>query len=650
MKIEYRPEIDGLRAISVIAVILYHLEIFTNNTNLFKGGFVGVDIFFVISGFLITSIIYKEIILTNNISILKFYERRVRRIAPVLLTVSATYLLLSYIYSLPTPFWKAAESILASTFFLANFYFFHENIGYGENYSNLLPFLHTWSLSIEEQFYIIFPIIFYCLNKYLKKYVIHILIIALIFSLIANDLGRKTHIVEINTLSFYMFPTRAWEILSGCVLAILEIKVKKKKLYLPKIVPLISFLIILYSIFFFTFDETKPVPHLILPVIATLGIIWYSRKNELITKLLSTQFLVKIGLISFSLYLWHYSIFAIFRQTDINSIYFTSPLYKILLLILTFLLSFASYKFIEKPFRNKNIISNNLLVKFLSLSIAFTVIFSIAAINQKGFKNRFIEFYNKYEHFEIDNRYLKQQFVKPLKSFYSKSAKTFSDLDNKKILFVGNSHAVGYFNSFNLNKKLFKNYEFSLLRISLNDLKKYKEKLNEFKKSEYVIIGTRYDFKLIENNSSEKLENFVDEWDSFIKLNNKKLIVFLNKPEFPSNSSNNYTVLDQKIYEKIKNKNINLDKFKETISKKYYDLQQKEVINFNNKLKKILIQRKIKYLDPFDYSCNNYNKSCDVLTNNNHKIYWDYAHYTIDGAKFFGEKISKSNWFDILDH
>ena len=176
MKIQYRPEIDGLRAISVVAVIFYHLEILVGNEKLFTGGFIGVDIFFVISGYLITSIIYKEIIQTKNISILNFYERRIRRILPVLLTVSISFLLLSYIYALPTPLWKAAESILASIFFLGNFYFFSEHISYGNDLSTLVPFLHTWSLSIEEQFYIVFPFIFFCIYKYLKKYLIHILI------------------------------------------------------------------------------------------------------------------------------------------------------------------------------------------------------------------------------------------------------------------------------------------------------------------------------------------------------------------------------------------------------------------------------------------------------------------------------------------
>ena len=635
MKIQYRPEIDGLRAISVVAVIFYHLEILVGNEKLFTGGFIGVDIFFVISGYLITSIIYKEIIQTKNISILSFYERRIRRILPVLLTVSTSFLLLSYVYSLPTPLWKLAESILASIFFVGNFYFFSEHIIYGDNISTLLPFLHTWSLSIEEQFYIVFPIIFFCIHKYLKKYLIHILIFALLISLFANNYASKSWITDLNNLSFYMFPFRSWEILSGCVLSILEIKIKKKKSYFDAVIPKISFLIIIYSIFFFDFEQTKSIPELILPVLSTLAIIWFSNKDEFITKILSWPPLVKTGLISFSLYLWHYPIFALFRQADINSTLFINPIYKIFLVLLVFLLSFITFKYIEKPFRNKKIISNNTFVKLLSLSIIFIIIFSISAINTRGFKNRFNEFYNVFENFEIDNRYLQAKWEKPLNIYYSENSKPFTNSSKKKILIVGNSHAVGFFNSFNLNQNLFRDYEFSLLRIGLSDLKK--KKLIEFKNSEYVILATRYSLK-------KNMESYIYEWDSFLKINNKKLIVILNRPEFKPNSSNNYTVLDEKIYTKIKKKNNNLKNFKKKISEQYFNLQDDNVVKFNNKLKIILNKRNIKYLDPLDYSCDIVLKTCDVLTNKNFKIYWDSAHYSPEGSRFFGKKIKSLNW------
>ena len=638
MKIHYRPEIDGLRAISVLSVILYHLEVFISSEKVLTGGFIGVDIFFVISGYLITSIIYKEIILSNNISIFNFYERRIRRIIPILLTVSISFLLASYIYSLPTPLWKSAESILASTFFLGNFYFLNARVQYGDQISNLEPFLHTWSLSIEEQFYIVFPVFFFYAYKYFNKYLVHILIIIFLSSLLINNYSSRSWMPIMNNLSFYMLPFRGWEILSGCILAVVQNKIKIKKSFLNIIVPKISFIIILYAIIFFDFEKTKPLPHLFFVVLSTIGIIWFSNKNELITKILSWSPLVKIGLISFSLYLWHFPVFSLYRQIDFNSKLFIDPAHKVFLIIFIFLLSFASYKFIEKPFRNKKKISGNVLLRVLFLSIFFISIFSISAVYTKGFKNRFDKFYSIFNNYEIDNKYLYLEWGKPLDLYYSKNSKPFTNSKKKKILIVGNSHAIGLFNSFNLNKDIFSNYEFSVLRIDLPDLKK--KKFIEFEKSEYIFLSKRY-------SDSKNFKKFFNDWQVFLKKEKKKFIVVLNRPEFLSNSANNYTLLDEKIYPKIRENSNNLIKFKKEISKNYYNLQQARVKKTNDTIKKVLIEKNIKYFDPFDYSCNEVLKYCDVLTDGNSKIYYDYGHYTLEGSKFFGKKIKILNWLKM---
>ena len=160
MKINYRPEIDGLRAIAVITVIIYHAEIFLLDHKIFGGGFIGVDIFFVISGYLITSIIYKELITTGTFSFKYFYQRRVRRIIPVLLFVILASLPVAWIYLLPHSLIDFSKSILYSLGFSSNFYFWHSNALYGAESSLFKPFLHTWSLSVEEQYYILFQILF----------------------------------------------------------------------------------------------------------------------------------------------------------------------------------------------------------------------------------------------------------------------------------------------------------------------------------------------------------------------------------------------------------------------------------------------------------------------------------------------------------
>ena len=193
MKITYRPEIDGLRAIAVVAVILYHAQITIFGHQPFKGGFIGVDIFFVISGYLITSIILKELVTTGSFSFKHFYERRIRRILPALLFVMLFSLPFAWAYLLPLEFEKFAKSILYSLGFGSNFYFHYSGQVYGALAGPFVPFLHTWSLSVEEQYYILFPIVLLIIFKYFRKYLLTILVIGLITSLQIADWTSKQY-------------------------------------------------------------------------------------------------------------------------------------------------------------------------------------------------------------------------------------------------------------------------------------------------------------------------------------------------------------------------------------------------------------------------------------------------------------------------
>ena len=169
MKISYRPEIDGLRAVAVISVIFYHAQINIQGFDLFKTGFIGVDIFFVISGYLITLIILKELIITNSFSFKNFYIRRIKRILPALLLVILVSLPLSWIYLLPNDFIDFLKSVLYSLGFSSNFFFHYSGQEYGADSGLLKPLLHTWSLSVEEQFYILFPFLFFLFLSIIKN-------------------------------------------------------------------------------------------------------------------------------------------------------------------------------------------------------------------------------------------------------------------------------------------------------------------------------------------------------------------------------------------------------------------------------------------------------------------------------------------------
>ena len=249
MKILYRPEIDGLRTIAVVAVVLYHAQITIMGQQPFKGGFIGVDIFFVISGYLITSIILKELINTGSFSFKHFYERRIRRILPALLVVMLVSIPFAWMYLIPSSFIDFSKSVFFSLGFSSNFYFHYSGQIYGAVNGLLKPFLHTWSLSVEEQFYIIFPLTLVIILKYLKKYLIHVLFIGFLISLGLAEWTSKNY----PSISFYFLHTRMWELLAGSILAYFEITFghRSKNKTLNIILPKVGFFLIILTIFFF---------------------------------------------------------------------------------------------------------------------------------------------------------------------------------------------------------------------------------------------------------------------------------------------------------------------------------------------------------------------------------------------------------------
>ena len=386
MKLTYRPEIDGLRAIAVSAVIFYHAQITVFGSLPFKGGFIGVDIFFVISGYLITSIILKELISTGSFSFKNFYERRIRRILPALIFVMIFSLPLAWLYLLPSSFVDFSKSILYSLGFSSNFYFHYSGQEYGAENGLLKPFLHTWSLAVEEQFYILFPIVLLISFKYFRKYLIYIFILGFIISLGLAYWSSKNY----PSASFYFLHTRVWELLAGSILAYFEIKQghRSNNKILNLILPSIGLLLIILTIVFFKLHFPHPSLHTIPAILGVCLIIWFSNsnRNEFVTKLLSTKLFVGIGLISYSLYLWHYPIFAFARINEVSE----ESLSLKFLLVIILIISIISYYLIERPARNKNfkpkIILSSILISFILL-----IMFNSNIFLKEGYKNRMPE-------------------------------------------------------------------------------------------------------------------------------------------------------------------------------------------------------------------------------------------------------------------
>lgn len=427
MKLIYRPEVDGLRAIAVISVILYHANLSISQVPLFQGGFLGVDIFFVISGYLITLLILKECYETGRFSFAYFYERRARRIFPALYGVMLASIFFANHMLLTESFKEYKTSIYLAIGFISNIFFYKEELEYFAQSGLLKPFLHTWSLAIEEQYYILFPIVVLVTVRYAKQYLLSVILLMLVLSLIAAEWASHNN----QSMAFYLLPFRMWELLAGSLLAYIEIKYGRiSPPLLKKTMPLLGVLILAGSITLY--KDTIPHPSVrTLPIIiGCMLVIWFSQGRDFATRLLSSRPLVSAGLISYSLYLWHFPVFAFLRlhQYDLQQFKIIGAALGTILLAAIF-----SYFFIERPFRNKNKVSRRQLIVTLAamiLAIVGTIEYSQRYLLNK---TRIYEKYNPEPWAELkgnDKSICYEKFTDPCR---------FGDASHRKLFLIGDS-------------------------------------------------------------------------------------------------------------------------------------------------------------------------------------------------------------------
>lgn len=332
----YRPDIDGLRCVAVLSVVIFHLS-----RQALPGGFLGVDVFFVISGYLIADIILREAV-AGTFTIRRFYERRVRRIAPALLALLAATTLASIVVLLPVDLVGYAKSVLATLGFVSNVYFWRDT-DYFSRAAEMKPLLHTWTLGVEEQFYILFPLLLALLVRFLPRSVLPAITGITILSLIANILASR---FGGDTPAFYLLPTRAWELGAGAVLAAWRFRSTKETL--NSVLALFGAALIVVGLI--GFDMPAHIPTALPVVIGAVLVIWSNSTPTPVSALLSTRLAVGIGLISYSLYLWHWPIIAL------GGYYRVAPLDSsgaALAVIAMFAAAWLSWRYIERPFRQK---------------------------------------------------------------------------------------------------------------------------------------------------------------------------------------------------------------------------------------------------------------------------------------------------------
>ena len=375
---QYRRELDGLRALAVVPVILFHAGI-----PLFKGGYVGVDVFFVISGYLIASIISQDLE-NGNFKFLAFYERRIRRILPVLLLVCLVSIPFAWFILSPSNLKEFSESLVSISILSPNILFSLQTDYFGSG-AEMQPLLNTWSLGVEEQFYLVFPLLFWLLWRCPR---LNTTVILGLLS-IASFALMKIMLLYYPNVAFYSFPTRAWELMLG-VLAALLLKGRQltrvSRLW-ASIAASIGLLLIVLSFFWLDKNTAYPGYSKLMPASGAFLIVLFGSHDSVVKRLLSCQLLVSIGLISYSAYLWHHPIFAFARH------YALGPLgveVIVLLLGLTLALSYLTWHLIEKPFRRPVTVSRWCLYVYVCSGLATIAIFGSIGHFSGGYPGRVI--------------------------------------------------------------------------------------------------------------------------------------------------------------------------------------------------------------------------------------------------------------------
>lgn len=629
----YRKEIDGLRALAVLPVILFHAGFAT-----FSGGFVGVDIFFVISGYLITTIIVGEIE-RGSFSLIKFYERRARRILPALFFMMLCTLPFAWYWMLPNQLAQFSETLIAVPLFYSNILFYLTS-GYFEAASELKPLLHTWSLAVEEQFYVLFPLFLLFSWRLGKTQIVLLLLLIALTSMLVAQWGSLTH----PSFTFFLLPTRGFELLIGSLISLSINPQKIKESFSQSLCQFLSIsglLLIVYAIV--SFNDKTPYPSLytLAPTLGASLILVFSSSQDVVGKLLGSKIFVGIGLISYSTYLWHQPLLAFARLKGFSELTSTN-----LLIILgsTVLLGYLSWRFVERPFRDAKIIS---LKKFTILSLVLTIMFvgmGFYGYKNEGLLSRFpieAQLYVQYNDFK--NWYIPvrkdQCHLQDINSI--KHADICYENKRPLIALWGDSHASALYPGL---KKLQEQYNFGVSQLTaagcppLSDINKQSrlncdlintQNLQDLSKAnpDIVILHSAWQYannELIKN----KLNDLLDKIS--ISLPNTKIIIFgpvVRWAVSPQHSSFLFW---------LTNKNVPVpNRLSGTV------LTEMEVL-----LEQISISRNIKYISLSKIMCNEDGCISRLGNNINDFMQIDSSHLSKAGSEFIMDIIKS----EILNH
>jgi peptidoglycan/LPS O-acetylase OafA/YrhL len=362
-KLSYQPNIDGLRALAVLAVVLYHADVLG-----MRAGYLGVDIFFAISGFLISRIIIEDFA-AGRFTLVGFYERRVRRIIPALLVMVAATLAVSWYVLMPVDYMRVAKSAAATGLFASNIFFWRQQ-GYFEPSSAEQPLLHTWSLGIEEQFYILFPVLIWFVQRYLAPNRLFITILILCFgSFVLASVGAFVK----PTATFYLLPTRAWELFAGSLLAIAKLKPPRVR-SAHNALSAIALALLIGPIWLYPQSIAFPGLAALPAVLGAVLIIWLGPSSPA-SRVLSLTPIRFVGRVSYSFYLWHFPLLAFVAYASVQH----DRSIKIVALLVAFLAAIISTFLLEEPLRHNR--SRQIAARVVARGVFASLLMIVIAVS-----------------------------------------------------------------------------------------------------------------------------------------------------------------------------------------------------------------------------------------------------------------------------
>lgn len=587
-KPQYRPDIDGLRAIAVLSVIFFHLGFLPE-------GYLGVDVFFVISGYLITSNLFNQS-KNNTLKITQFYIKRIRRILPLLFFICTVSLILGYLLMLPDDLENLSQSVIASNLSFNNILLYITTGDYWAPANDYRPLLHTWSLGLEEQFYLVYPILFVLFKGNKSKYLLPLIIL---LTLISAYLFVSA---ENLSMRFYFLHFRFFELATGGILALVFSKKIVNVRYLGLVLMVLLIMLIASLSFAFTTNTVKA----IVVTVLTALILALSNTNEKLFyhSLLSSKPIVFIGKISYSLYLWHFVIIAFARYSYFNEFGIWSSL---MVLVFTMLLSVFSFYWIENRYRSMQKVDVNRLFLFLSTLFFLSTTVALFTYAVGGV-------YKDFDSLNIKKNEIKFSldfFDKSINvhSSYNESARIYdADFvynDKLNVLILGNSYArdlINIITNTSINNKI---------NISYIDVTKSADYEKRFSEAEIIFISTH---QFVNNEWILDIEKRFNA-----KINKNKLVIVGTKNFGKSNgihhrrnqtSKLNYTHYYTKVSDDIILQNAEMS-----------ELWEEKYINLMSRL---------------------LNKSNEILvfTPDGKFISQDTAHLTKAGAMFFAETLN----------